>query len=176
MKTRRWPALALLLVVLAGGVRAGELETVAALQKIGARILRDQKQPGSPVVGVDLGGVSGARDADLRQLTVFPRLSFLGLSGTGVTDRGLKDLAALKQLQVLVLSRCGVTDRGLKDLAAVPRLRELDLSGCKGVTDMGLQDLAGLKDLQKLNLKDSGVTDLGAAELKKLLPQCEVLR
>ena len=90
-------------LVLTGVTRADEASSVAALAKLGARIQRNEKQPGKPVVEVNL-------------------------SWTKVTDAGLKDLAPLTQLQTLDLSETKVTDAGLKDLAALKQLRTLSLN------------------------------------------------
>ena len=83
--------LAGVIVVLVGvaPVRADEAEdkAVSFVEKLRGAVTRDDKQPGKPVVEVNLGG-------------------------TKVTDAGLKELAALKGLTTLHLGRTKVTDAG----------------------------------------------------------------
>ena len=45
-----------------------------------------------------------------------------------------------------------------------------------GVADAGLKELAGLKSLQLLYLHRTQVKDAGVMELRKVLPQCRILR
>ena len=44
------------------------------------------------------------------------------------------------------------------------------------ITDAGLVHLKGLTGLQTLNLAGTKVTDAGVAELKKALPNCEIIK
>ncbi len=143
-------ALAVLGLCLGSSARADDAEdkAVAFVEKLGGKVTRDEKAPGKPVVGVDLGG-------------------------TAVTDAGLKELAPLKSLTTLELSVTQVTDAGLKELAPLKNLTTLNLSETK-VTDAGLKELAPLKNLTKLFLARTKVTDAGVAELQKALPNCKI--
>src|SRR5262249_26075551 len=142
--TQRLALLTTCLLLAAGPLYADDAEDTAAkaVEKLGGKVTRDDKDPAHPV-----GAVS--------------------LPGTPVTDAGLKELAAVKALQTLDLSGCPkVTDAGLKQLAALKGLKELHLGGV-GVTDAGVKELAVLKDLQTLNLGATGVTDAGLKEVAK---------
>lgn len=44
------------------------------------------------------------------------------------------------------------------------------------VTDAGLKELAQLKNLKRLVLTRTDVSDGGVEELKKALPNCEIIR
>ena len=101
MNSPWYGSMVLVWLILTGVTRADEASSVAALAKLGAGIQRNEKQPGKPVVAVDL-------------------------RGTEVTDAGLKDLAPLTHLQKLDLSVTKVTDAGLKELAPLKRLQTLD--------------------------------------------------
>ena len=48
--------------------------------------------------------------------------------------------------------------------------------GHESVTDTGLMELARLKQLQWLGLNETKVTDKGVQELKKALPQVQIVR
>jgi hypothetical protein len=99
-------------------------------------------------------------------------------------------LAALKSLESLNLADTQVTDTGLKELAGLTSLQELDLTRVQ-ITDGGLRELAGLKSLKTLDLTGTGVkgqkpgedldlrflvTDTGIAELRKALPELNIIR
>jgi len=96
----RWSISALLAVmILSGAARGDEADAVKMVEQLGGTIKRDDKQPGKPVVAVDL-------------------------SRTRVTDVELKELKELKALTKLDLHRANVTDAGVKDLqAALPKCK-----------------------------------------------------
>ena len=98
-----------------------EAKAVAAVERLGGTVTRDEERPGKPVVEVHLG-FSQAADADLKELAALKRLQVLALSFTPVTDAGLKELAALPGLRKLYLNDTGVTDAGMKEVARLRRL------------------------------------------------------
>src|SRR5438445_10210486 len=81
----------MLLACLSGAARADEASAVKAVENLGGNVTRDDKLPGKPVIGVNLGG-------------------------TQVTDAGLKELKDLKQLTTLLLNHAQVKAAGLKAL------------------------------------------------------------
>ena len=96
-------------------------------------VIRDDKAPGKPVVGLEFYGspiTVRITDAGLKEVNLadFKSLTTLKLSYTLVTDAGLKELAGLKGLTTLNLGAPNVTDAGLKELAALKSLTTLDLS------------------------------------------------
>ena len=173
-----------------------EDKAVAFVEGLKGNVIRDEKLPGKPVIGVNLFGrkvtdaglkeLAGLKnlttlglgdtevtDAGLTELAALTNLTQLSLYGTGVTDAGLKQLAPLKNLTSLDLSGTGVTDAGLKELTVLKNLTSLGLVGTK-ITDRGIKVLAEFKNLTSLLLYGSGLTNAGVAELQKVLPGCKI--
>ena len=67
-----------------------------------------------------------------------------------------------------------VGDASLEVIGGLPELESLNLYGTS-VTDEGLRKLSGLQKLRKLYLWQTKVTDKGVEELRKALPECEVV-
>jgi hypothetical protein len=118
--------------------RADEAKAVAALEKAGAKLERDEKAPGRPVVRVDFRG-KRVPPEDLACLQALPRLRVLHLGGSRVTEEGLAKLAAVTGLRELGLDAEGVTDRGLAHLKGLRELEIVDAVGLE-VTDEGLKN------------------------------------
>jgi serine/threonine protein kinase len=178
-------ALPAVLIVLGALVREAEAPeaadpALAMLNRLRARVQRDESRPSRPVVAIAFKdtppeslpspdcGVWKVTDADLKLLTTFDRLQSLDLTDARlVTDAALKDLSSLRQLRHLYLGRTRVTDAGLKDVAALRQLRGLGLEEIE-VTDAGVRDVAGLTQLTYLNLGGTHLTDAGMKELAPL--------
>ena len=125
--------------------RLSEINAAAALEKVRARIQRD-----------DQGGIVS-----------------VCLWNTKVTDAGLEHLRGLTKLRTLYLSEIQVTDVGLQHLESLTGLCSLFLSSTM-ITDAGLEHLEGLTEMTLLDLSNTRITDEGLAELKKRLPNCEI--
>ena len=70
---------------------------LAAVQKLGATVLRDEQDPGTPVIGIVFMSQKPVTDADLRHLRAFPKLRTLALGGSDkVTAQGLATVGGLK--------------------------------------------------------------------------------
>ncbi len=164
---------------------AEQERAVAAIEKLGGKVGRDEKRPGKPVVRVDLDGPD-VTDAALAYLAAFPDLMELSVRRSRVTDVGLGPLARLKRLTALSIEGTpGVTDAGVERLRPCTALRELSLTETrvtgKGLEhfpdlellnlsgtpfgDDGLRHLAGLLELRVLLLLDTRVTDEGLRHL-----------
>lgn len=115
-------------------------------------------------------GAAGLGLSELRQL---PNLSYLSLKGCKLAPDSLKHVAQLEQLESLGLDESNVTDDQLADLAGLARLRILWLSHT-AITDGGLEHLKALRGLQVLYLSGAQVSSEAAAELQKVLPNCQV--
>ncbi len=126
-----------------------EDKAVKFVENLKGKVIRDDKQPGKPVVTVRLFAAK-VKDADLKELAAFKTLTTLDLSYTKVTDVGLKALAAFKNLTTLNIDETEVGDAGLKELAALKTLTTLDLIGTKKVSDAALKELR--KALPKCNV------------------------
>ncbi len=113
-------------------------------------------------------------DVGLRELVKLTEVYELNIGLNKITDEGLKNIVALKRMKKLNLERTEVTDVGLKSLLGMEFLETLTLSSTK-ITDEGLKTIAGFKTLTKLNLEKTQVTEKGVAELKKAIPECEII-
>jgi Leucine-rich repeat (LRR) protein len=121
------------------------------------------------VVAVNLEGVKGLTDANLRCLRSCGKMESLGLylAGPGVTD--LHFLDGMTELQHLDLRETGIGDDSLRPVRALRKLKTLNLRGCANLTSAGLAHLRDLMELEYLNLGLTRVTDLkDIAGLKKL--------
>ena len=93
-------------------------------------------------------------------------LTWLQLSGSGVTDDWLAALKGLTEPRYLGLGgNAELTDAGLAHLSGMTKLRRLLLSGTK-VTGSGLAALAGAKELAHIDLTQT--TDAGLRAVAKL--------
>jgi mono/diheme cytochrome c family protein len=118
---------------------------------------------------------TGITDEQLTQLTkIAPAVAQIDLAGSGITDRQVGQLKGFANLERLHLERTSITDEALKSLSGLKRLRYLNLVGTQ-VGDAGLGALAGLADLQELYVWQSKVTAGGAAELRKKLPDLQLV-
>lgn len=130
--------------------RAGDLDAVAALQKLGGLSARAGSDSEAPVVKVEFNRAA-LTDEKLEEavghMKKLRSLRAVTLGFTKVTDAGLVHLAGLTELEELGLAQTAVTDAGLSHLKALKKLKRLDLAGTK-VTDKGAADLkAALPDL-----------------------------
>ena len=96
-------------------------EAVAALEKLGARIERNEQ---GDVVRVYLSGtpITAAGLVYLKEMT---KLENLELEGTQITDAGLVHLAGMTNLEALILFNTQITDAGLVHLQRLTRLASL---------------------------------------------------
>src|SRR5262245_59688478 len=92
-----------------------EQSAVKMIEKLGGKVMRDDKRPGKTVVKVDSIDTE-VTDAGLKELKELKSLKRLELYGCKITDAGLKELKELKSLQTLWLAKTKVTDAGLKEL------------------------------------------------------------
>ena len=158
-------AILLLLVVGCGGET--KEEAIAALEKLGAEVEKDED---GNVVFLNLIKTQ-ISDAGLLHLQQLTNLQTLHLGGN-ITDAGLVHLKGLTNLQTLILGGA-ITDAGLAHLKGLKTLEMLGLSKTK-VTDAGLEHLKGLTNLSHLSVYDTEVTDAGVAGLQKALPNCKI--
>jgi Leucine-rich repeat (LRR) protein len=147
--------------------RADEAAAVAAIEKLGGFVRRDEQQSDKPVTLVSIRETT-LTDAGLKELVRdlqhLQQLQALDFGYTKVTDVGLKELNGFKQLKRLELTHTNVTDAGQKELKELKQLQGLFLGGTN-VTGTGLEELKELKQLQTLNLGESNVTDVGLKEV-----------
>jgi predicted nucleic acid-binding protein len=116
----------------------------------------------------------GITDAGLAHLRGLAKLTTLYLGGSSVTDAGLVHLRGLVGLRTLNLARTAITDAGLAHLRELNGLRKLVLWGT-GVTDTGLSYLRTLAGLRELDLERTQVSEAGVEDLRRALPEVEIV-
>jgi len=114
-------------------------------------------------------------DAGLAQLEPLDELRFLCIGvAPNLTDAGLVHLGRMAHLEILVVGEPAITDAGLRHLRGMQKLESLGLVGTS-ITDGGLLHLSSVTRLRILDVRGTKVTHTGAAQLQKLLPDCEIL-
>ena len=114
-------------------------------------------------------------DAELAKLEpVMDGMVSLDLSASKVSDKGVASIAEAKKLRMLRLSETEVTDAAIEVLLGLPELESLDLYGT-AVTTSGVSKLADLPKLKRLYLWQTQVDEKGAEELRKKMPECEIV-
>lgn len=102
---------------------------------------------------------------ELNGLASLTNLTYLNLSGSGISNAKLNSLETLTNLTYLNLSHCKIT-AGLNSLATLTNLTYLNLA-TNGITNAELDSLKTLTKLTSLNLRMSLISDEG---LLKLVP------
>lgn len=105
---------------------------------------------------------------------VIPSMVAVDLSATSVTDASIAQLAAAPDLRMVRLSETEITDASMDTLAKLTKLESVNLYGTK-VTDAGVKKLSALPNLKRLYLWQTAVTPEAIAELKKALPELEIV-
>jgi hypothetical protein len=95
---------------------AEEKAAVEAIEKIGGKVIHDDKADGQPVVAVNLFDNQKVKGADLKHLRAFPQLRKLDLGFTGVGDEGLRQLHDLKALRELNIGYVKVSKEAVQEL------------------------------------------------------------
>lgn len=105
---------------------------------------------------------------------VIPKMVSVDLSATGITDRSVALLAPAENLRMIRLNETGITDASIDTLVKLQNLESVNLFGTK-VTDEGVKKLSVLPNLKRLYLWQTDVSEEAIAELKKSLPELEVV-
>jgi hypothetical protein len=194
MRIRKWLAVGLMAVVLAGiGWNILRESPEEAIERIGGRVSKQFRGPAwvpsilnyvpsgdrllekfSIVEELAVDGTN-LSDEDFRRLASFTELRVLTMPG--VRDAGLESIGTLRKLQVLSLGHpdipSNITDAGLAHLAGCTRLAGLNLEQTR-VTGAGLQHLRAMSNLRYLNLANTRIGGPGLAQLAAL-PKLEQL-
>jgi len=105
---------------------------------------------------------------------VMKHLVTADLSATKVTDKGVALLSSAENLRMIRLSETPVTDAAIDTLVKLSKLESVNLYGT-AVTDAGVSKLSALPNLKRLYLWQTKVTPAAIEELKKKLPNCEIV-
>lgn len=124
-------------------------------------------------------------DQGLGVVAALPNLKKLTVCGGHVSDARLKLLSQHQSLETLHLVNTGVTNSGLAALQSIPRLTNLTIystaHGRKSriskelLTEAAIPELASLTQLKKLNIGGGWLSNSVIDELKKRLPDCEIV-
>ena len=120
-------------------------------------------------------------DAGVKSIIELPNIKKLTLYGgkPRVGDDGLAILKECKKLEILELVNIDVTDDGLAVLRSFPRLKDLTIyrDGFRErlLTDTAVRDLRNLNKLTRLNVAGGWMSKTAVAELRRSLPDCEVV-
>jgi len=173
--------LALLVVAIGGGISLwkrvadqkpiDQAPAIAYLQRRGAHIEQDKKQPGEPVIGIVMAGLNVNVD-DIIQMKAFTKLEKLNLSHTNVNVTAIDYIADMKSLRWLDLNTANIGDGVTGLLGQLTNLEELYLNNTR-VSDQGLLKLYGLKKLRILGIEGTPATGIG---LQLYLPALKIMR
>jgi len=101
-------------------------------------------------------------------------LTELILDDTYVGDQALLRLCTLNRLETLSLSFTKVSSRGLAKIKSLKQLKRLRLNSTN-VSNAGIDFLIKLTKLEELWLRSTRVTHRGLGELRKSLPNCQII-
>jgi Leucine-rich repeat (LRR) protein len=124
-------------------------------------------------------------DLGVQMLRQLPQLTYLDLGGSQrtdsglwsvtITDGGMESVATLSNLKELRLNGTPVSGRGLERLKGVQTIERLHLQGCKRIGDSAVPVLGAMTKLRLVDVKETALTPEGIAQLRKALPQAQIL-
>lgn len=155
------------------GKISNQEETLSFIERIGGKIIRDQKDPEKPVIGVILRDCDQVTDASIANLKSLHNIQMLDIVGTKVTDDGLSFLKNFPQLQMLFIGNSGFTNNGIAYLKNFPNLYSLMIGG-SNINDTTLIYIKEISQLKRLKLIGTKITNAGLAKLRQLMPNCSI--
>ncbi len=113
---------------------------------------------------------------DLSFLSAFPSgsLYMVDASDTQVGDDDMSKLGALGSVKELDLSGTAVGSSGVKSLKGLSRIEKLWLDGT-AIDDDCVPTLISFSNLKKLSITETKLNDLSIENLRKDLPNCELI-
>ncbi len=101
-------------------------------------------------------------DADLRNLSKFPKVHALSLNNTIITGKGVWHIASkTRGLRVLGLEHVRIDDQDLAEIGKIRTLNRLSVAYNKNLTDDGIKNLAKLPNLVELDVRGTKFTPAG---------------
>lgn len=150
-------------------------KTVAELGELFPGGLTFESQSSSALTFTGVSMREKLTDEEFAKLgPVIPKMVAMDLSATSVTDASVAMLADAENLRMIRLSETAITDAALDTLAQLGNLESVNLYGT-AVTDEGVKKLAALPNLRLLYLWQTEVSEEAIGELKKALPELEVV-
>ena len=161
MKVHKIFSLIVALLALAGMTRADEKSAIAAVEKLGGRVLyiaKDSKEYSVTITKNLFGKEKGFTAADAKLLGELANAVEVSFQHPDTDDTWVAPLKGLKNLKKLHLEKSKITDKALDTVGTIGSLEYLNLYKTS-VTDSGLDKLSGLKNLKTLYLWQTKVTE-----------------
>ena len=154
-----------------------EREAVAAIEALGGYVWYNYQAaaPGGPPWASPAEPYGPAWLRSFLGDDFFSEVTGVSLQDANVSDADLVNLEGLSHLESLnLVDRIRITDAGLIDIRGLAQLKMLDLQRTN-VSDVGVANLKGLGRLKTLYLYGTKVTTAGVNELRRALPNCEII-
>ena len=172
-----WPDEAELIAAASETVKLGDADTDQLIEQISRTGVKAEYNAwGDESIRIDLGVVGpGQLNEAIQQLSGFRnKLTWLDCSELALSSDFFQQLEQCIKLQRLHLNGTDVTDKQLDALSQLADLNYLNLYNTQ-ISDAGLESLHATISLRKIFLSQTQVTANGITELKKSLPELEVV-
>jgi mono/diheme cytochrome c family protein len=172
-----WPDEAELSAAASDTVKLGDADTDQLIEQISRTGVKAEYNAwGDESIRIDLGVVGpGQLNQAIQQLSGFRnKLTWLDCSELALSSDFFQQLEQCIKLQRLHLNGTDVTDKQLDALSQLADLNYLNLYNTQ-ISDAGLESLHASSSLRKIFLSQTQVTANGITELKKSLPELEVV-
>lgn len=172
-----WPDAAELSAAANDTVKLGDADTDQLIEQISRTGVKAEYNAwGDESIRIDLGVVGpGQLNQAIQQLSGFRnKLTWLDCSELALSSDFFQQLEQCIKLQRLHLNGTDVTDKQLDALSQLADLNYLNLYNTQ-ISDAGLESLHASSSLRKIFLSQTQVTANGITELKKSLPELEVV-
>lgn len=172
-----WPDAAELSAAANDTVKLGDADTDQLIEQISRTGVKAEYNAwGDESIRIDLGVVGpGQLNQAIQQLSGFRnKLTWLDCSELALSSDFFQQLEQCINLQRLHLNGTNVTDKQLDTLSQLADLNYLNLYNTQ-ISDAGLESLHASSSLRKIFLSQTQVTANGITELKKSLPELEVV-
>ena len=172
-----WPDAAELSAAANDTVKNGDADTDLLIEQISRTGVKAEYNAwGDESIRIDLGVVGpGQLNQAIQQLSGFRnKLTWLDCSELALSSDFFQQLEQCINLQRLHLNGTNVTDKQLDTLSQLADLNYLNLYNTQ-ISDAGLESLHASSSLRKIFLSQTQVTANGITELKKSLPELEVV-
>ena len=172
-----WPDAAELSAAASDTVKTGDADTDLLIEQISRTGVKAEYNAwGDESIRIDLGVVGpGQLNQAIQQLSGFRnKLTWLDCSELALSSDFFQQLEQCIKLQRLHLNGTDVTDKQLDTLSQLADLNYLNLYNTQ-ISDAGLESLHASSSLRKIFLSQTQVTANGITELKKSLPELEVV-
>jgi mono/diheme cytochrome c family protein len=172
-----WPDAAELSAAANDTVKLGDADTDQLIEQISSTGVKAEYNAwDDESIRIDLGVVGpGQLNQAIQQLSGFRnKLTWLDCSELALSSDFFQQLEQCIKLQRLHLNGTDVTDKQLDALSQLAELNYLNLYNTQ-ISDAGLESLHASSSLRKIFLSQTQVTANGITELKKSLPELEVV-